>query len=97
MNFDFAQVNLMYLLQARDLAAEDTELAVTLLDIPERLAVELADLSAQQLAPIALIKAPLVTMRHDAWWWTRLFTAIREKRTAEIDAILEHLPLLTVK
>lgn len=97
MNIDFSQVNLMYLIQARDLAAKDRDLVVTLLDIPDELAKQLSEIPPQRLAPVAIIKPPLVTMRQDVWWWSRLLAAIREGRTEEIEAIVDHLPLITVK
>ncbi len=34
--------------------------------------------------------------RQEAWWWSRLFTALRDGRPEEIEAIVEHASLLVV-
>lgn len=96
MKFDFSHVNLEYLIQARDLAERDAELAATLLGIPVEMARLLADLTPQELTYVAIIKPPLLIPRQETWWWSRLFTAIREGRMEELAAIVEHASLITV-
>ncbi len=51
---------------------------------------------SRMLAHVSLIKQPLLLPRQEAWWWSRLFTAVREGRAEEIEAIMEHAPLITV-
>ncbi len=96
MKFDFSQVNLQYLIQARDLAIRDPELVATLLGIPGDMAHLLSELTPPALAHVAHIKPPLLIPRQEPWWWSRLLTALREGRTEEIDAIVVHAPLITV-
>ncbi|HHH48365.1 flagellar transcriptional regulator FlhD [Thiohalobacter sp. IOR34] len=96
MSFDFSQVNLQYFIQARDLAKQDPELVATMLGIPDEMARLLAGLTPKELAHVSLIKQPLLLPRQEAWWWSRLFTAVREGRAEEIEAIMEHAPLITV-
>jgi len=96
MDFDFSQVNLQYLIQARDLAQKDPELVASLLGIPSDMAHLLATLNAKELARVARIKPPLLMPRQDTWWWSRLFTAVRDGRSEEIEAVIEHAALITV-
>ncbi len=96
MKYDFSDINICYLIQARDLAIGDPELMATLLGIPADMARLLASLTAQELARLAPIKPPLVIPRQEPWWWSRLLKAAREGRTDEIEAIVEHAPLITV-
>ena len=96
MNFDFSEVNLAYLIQARDLAKRDPELVATMLGMPDDMARLLAGLTPKEVAHVSLIKQPLLVPRQEAWWWSRLFMAVREGRTEEIEAIMEHAPLITV-
>ena len=96
MNFDFSEVNLAYLIQARDLAKRDPELVATMLGMPNDMARLLAGLTPKEIAHVSLIKQPLLIPRQEAWWWSRLFTAVREGRAEEIEAIMEHAPLITV-
>lgn len=96
MNFDFSQVNLQYLIQARDLAQQDPDLIASLLGIPTDMAHLMATLTPKQLAHVSLIKPPLLIPRQETWWWSRLFTAVREGRVEEIEAIMEHVTLITV-
>ncbi len=96
MNFDFSQTNLQYLIQARELAQHDPELAATLLGMPNDLAQLLATLSPQDVARVALIKVPLIIPRQETWWWSRLFTALRDGRAEEIDVIVEQPTMLIV-
>ncbi len=96
MKMDFSQVNLQYLIQARDLTKQDPQLAAVLLGISDDMARMLPDLSAHQLTQILQVKPPLLIPRQEAWWWSRLFTALRDGRPEEIEAIVEHASLLVV-
>ena len=96
MKMDFSHMNLEYLIQVRDLSKQDPQLAAVLLDIPDEMACMLAELSPHQLTQILHIKLPLVIPRQEAWWWSRLFTALRDGRSEEIEAIVEHASLLVV-
>ena len=96
MKVDFSQVNLQYLIQARDLAQQDPKLAAVLLGIPDEMAYLLSDLSAQSLSQIIQIKPPLLIPRQEAWWWSRLFMALHEGHADEIEAIIEQASLIVV-
>lgn len=96
MNFDFSEVNLEYLIQARDLAMRDPELVATMLGMKTDLVQLLAELKPADLSRISLIKQPLLVPREQSWWWSRLLTAIRQGRIDEIKAVIDHLPLITV-
>ena len=96
MKMDFSQVNLEYLIQARDLARQDPTLAAVLLDISDEMACMLPELSPHQLTQVLQIKPPLLMPRQEAWWWSRLFTALRDGCPEEIEAIAEHASLLVV-
>ncbi len=96
MRMDFSQLNLEYLIQARDLTKHDPQLAAVLLDIPDEMVCMLPELSPRQLTQILHIKPPLVIPRQEAWWWSRLFTALRDGHPDEIEAIVEHASLLVV-
>ena len=96
MKCDFSQVNLQYLIQARDLAIRDPELVGMFLGIPSDMAQLLSEVTPQALTQVAQIKPSLLIPRQETWWWSRLLTALREGRTEEINAILEHAPLITV-
>lgn len=94
MHFDFSQLNLQYLIQARDLACRNPTLVAPLLAIPDDMATLLTELTPQELAHVARIKPPLLTPRQEMWWWKRLLTALREGRMDEIDVVMEHLSLI---
>jgi len=96
MKMDFSQVNLEYLIQARDLSKRDPALAAVLLDISDEMTCMLPDLSPHQLTQVLHIKPPLLMPRQEAWWWARLFTALRDGCPEEIEAIVEHASLLVV-
>lgn len=96
MKCDFSQVNLQYLIQARDLAIRDPELVAMFLGIPSDMAQLLSEVTPQALTQVAQIKPPLLIPRQETWWWSRLLTALREGRTEEVNSILEHAPLITV-
>lgn len=94
MKMDFSNVNLEYLIQARDLAREDPEVVTALLDVSRELAHLLAEATPRELALITEIKPPLLMPRHETWWWQRLFKAVRDGCAGELDAVLEHASLL---
>ena len=96
MKMDFSQMNLQYLIQARDLTKQDPQLAAVLLGIPDEMACMLPDLSPHQLTQIIQIKPHLLIPRQRAWWWSRLFTALGDGRHDEIEAVMEHAALITV-
>ena len=96
MEVDFSVINLQYLIYARDLARENPEVAATVLGLSRELAALLAQTSSESLAKIAQIKVPLVKMRGDTSWWSRLFTALTDGDAEEIDAILDHASLIVL-
>ncbi|MDH5181008.1 MAG: flagellar transcriptional regulator FlhD [Gammaproteobacteria bacterium] len=89
-DYDFSDINLQYLLRARDLAIHDPAVVAALLGIPTALAQTLAQTTPNELVLITKIKLPLLVPRQDNWWWTRLLTALRLGEAAEIDVVLEH-------
>lgn len=95
MDIDFSKINLEYLMHVRDLAREDIEVMAVLLGIPSKLARILADVRPEEMVRIVEIKIPLLIPRHEPWWWQRLFEAIREGRTDELKAIIEHASLMS--
>jgi len=95
MEIDFSKINLEYLMYVRDLAREDIEVMAVLLGIPNQLARILAEVRPEELVRVVEIKIPLLIPRHEPWWWQRLFEAIREGRTDELKAIIEHASLLS--
>ena len=86
---DYSQVNLQYLIQVRDLTQQDPQLAAVLLGLSDEMACLLPDVTPQQLTPIIQIQSPLLSPRQEAWWWTRLFMALRDERPDEIADVLE--------
>ncbi|MCF6355319.1 MAG: hypothetical protein L3J26_09535 [Candidatus Polarisedimenticolaceae bacterium] len=93
MEIDFSSLNLQYLLQARDIAKKQPELASAVLGLPLDLIDVLAHTSGESLAEIAKIKAPLLMARGQPLWWARLFKALKEGNQDEINAVLEHASL----
>ncbi len=93
MEIDFSSINLQYLLQARDIAQKQPELASAVLGLPVELIDVLAHTSGESLAEIAKIKAPLLMVRGESLWWARLFKALKEGSQDEINAVLEHASL----
>ena len=94
MEVDFSIINLQYLIHARDIAREDPEVAATVLGLSRELAGLLAQTSSDSLAKIAQIKVPLLKVRGDTWWWSRLFTALTDGGAEEVEAILDHASLI---
>ena len=94
MNIDFSSVNLQYLIQRRDLTKQDPQLAAVLLGIPDEMACMLPELFPHQLTQIIHIKPPLLIPRQEAWWWSRLFTALGDGRPDEIESVIKHASLI---
>ena len=94
MNIDFSKVNLQYLIQRRDLTKQDPQLAAVLLGIPDEMACMLPELFPHQLAQITQIKPLRLIPRQEAWWWSRLFTALGEGRPDEIESVIKHASLI---
>lgn len=94
MEMDFSKINLEYLIQARDLARQDSEMSSIVLGMSRELAHLLAESTPQELTRVAEIRPPLFVPRQDAWWWQRFFTAVREGRTDELKTIIEHASLM---
>jgi hypothetical protein len=65
-----------------------------LLGVPDPLGQRLARLHAEELAAVTDIKAPLLRLRQEHWWWDRLFTAIQTGRTDELQTVLEQAGLI---
>jgi hypothetical protein len=93
-DIDFSHVNLEYLLQARDLARQDTKAAALLLGITDPLASQLVDVAPASLVKIKDFKPPLIAPRHDAWWWERLLRALADDASRELQLVLEHAGLI---
>ena len=93
-DIDFSRVNLQYLICARDLAREFPERAALLLGAPEDLLRRLAALDAAALGAVTEVRAPLLILRQEPWWWHRLFTALQAGRPDEIRAVLEQVGLM---
>lgn len=92
-DFDFSRVNLQYLIQFRDIAKQNPELAAVVLGLPPHLASLLAEVSLESLISLTCIKAPLFTPRTEPWWWSRLFTALKDARAHEVEVVIEHANL----
>ena len=93
-NLDFSRVNLHYLICARDLAKASPARAGVLLGVSDALGQALAQLDPEALAAVAEIKAPLLILRQEPWWWKRLFAALRAGRPDEVQAVLEQAGLI---
>jgi hypothetical protein len=90
----FSQVNLQYFTRARDLARLDAAVAAACLGIPQELACVLGRMPPEGLAALAEVRSPLVVPRAPLWWWSRLAVAAEAGSMQEIEAVLEHVPLL---
>ena len=91
---DFSRANLQYLICARDLARDDPKRAAVLLGAPDALVQLLAELDPAALVAVTEVKAPLLVLRQEPWWWDRLFTALQAGRPDELRAVLEQAGLL---
>ncbi len=96
-DIDFSRANLQYLLCARDLARDYPERATVLLGAPEALVQLLAELDPAALVAVTEVKAPLLVLRQETWWWERLFTALQAGGTDELRAVLEQAGLMVAK
>jgi len=88
MKIDFSNINLQYLIQFRDVAREDPDLAASLMGMSPELAQLLAQAPSDYLVRISGVKIPLLTARGDAVWWYRLFTALVDENSDEVEAVL---------
>ena len=88
MKIDFSNINLQYLIQFRDVAREDPDFAASLMGISPELAELLSQVPSDYLARVASVKIPLLAARGDAVWWYRLFTALADENTDEVEAVL---------
>ena len=93
-DIDFSRVNLQYLICARDLARDYPESAAVLLGVPDDLVELLVELEPTALAAVTEVKAPLLVLRQQAWWWHRLFTALQAGRPEELGTVLEQAGLM---
>ena len=93
-NIDFSRVNLHYLICARDLAKASPARAGGLRGVSDALGQSLAQLDPEALAAVAEIKAPLLILRQEPWWWKRLFAALRMGRPDEVQTVLEQAGLI---
>ena len=94
MNGDFSQLNLEYLIQARDLVVSDRPQAGVVLGIPDAMTGILYELTPQLLTGITQIPHPLITLRRDAQWWSRLLVALKDGHPAEIATVIEQASLM---
>jgi len=94
MNIDFSQINLQYLIQVNQLAQHDPVLTTAITGIPDETALLLGSLTPSDLARMSLIKSPLLTPHPAPWWWSRIFTALRDGRKEEIKTLLEQTATL---
>lgn len=93
-DIDFSRVNFEYLICARDLARSYPERAAVLLGATDDLVRLLAELDPAALVAVTAVKAPLLVLRQEFWWWDRLFTALQTGRPDELRAVLEQVGLI---
>ena len=93
-DIDFSRVNLQYLISARDLARRFPERASLLLGVSDDLTQLLAGLDPAALVAVIEVKAPLLVLRQEPWWWKRLFAALQAGRPDELGAVLEQAGLV---
>lgn len=91
---DFSRVNLQYLICARDLARSYPERAAVLLGATADLVRLLAELEPAVLVAVTEVRAPLLVLRQELWWWGRLFTALQTGRPDEWQAVLAQAGLI---
>ncbi len=94
MTTDFSDLNIQYLVSARDLVRQHPDLGAVLLGFSNEMAQMLAAVQPRELQRIALVKPPLFVPRNDIWWWSRLLRALREGHRGEVEAILDHAGLI---
>jgi hypothetical protein len=93
-DIDFSRVNLQYLISARDLARRFPERASLLLGVSDDLTQLLAGLDPAALVTVIEVKAPLLVLHQEPWWWKRLFAALQVGRPDELGAVLEQAGLV---
>jgi hypothetical protein len=96
MQFDFSELNLAYLIQARDLVIAHPGRAGTMLGISDPMVALLPDLTPQLLAAIAGIHQPLIFPHQDIGWWSRLLRALEDRQRAEIATLLDRAAITLV-
>ncbi len=96
-DIDFSRANLQYLLCARDLARDYPKRAAVSLGATEALVQRLAELDPAALVAVTEVKAPLLVLRQETWWWDRLFTALQAGRPDELRAVLDQAGLMVAK
>jgi hypothetical protein len=93
-DIDFSRVNLQYLICARDLARSYPQRAAVLLGATDDLVRLLAELDPAALVAVTAVKAPLLMLRQEFWWWNRLFTALQSGCPDELRAVIEQAGLI---
>ncbi len=88
MKIDFSNINLQYLIHFRDVAREDPDLAASLMGMSPELAKLLSQVPSDYLVKLSNVNIPLLTARGDAIWWHRLFTALVDENSEEVEAVL---------
>jgi len=89
MQFDFSELNLAYLIRARDLVIAHPGRAGAMLGISDPMVALLPDLTPERLAAIAGIHHPLIFPHQDIGWWSRLLRALEDRQRAEIATLLD--------
>ncbi|MGH8557796.1 MAG: flagellar transcriptional regulator FlhD [Methylococcales bacterium] len=97
MEIDFSQVNLQYLIQARDLAKVDREQAAVILGVDATLTELFAQVTPAELVHINRIRVPLIKPHEQFWWWSRFVQTIKSGEPAKIEVLLEHANLIAIK
>lgn len=96
MKCNFSNINLQYLIQARDIAKQDVEHGSIILGMDKQLSRELAEISPKGLSMVARVKVPLIGPHQHTVWWKRFFRALDEGRADEAQAIMEHANLIAL-
>ncbi len=89
MKLDFSSINLQYLINVRDVARKEPDVAASLLGISPEIANLLAQVPSEYLTKITQVKVPLLVARGDAVWWYRLFNALIENQIGEVESVLQ--------
>jgi len=93
-NGDFSQLNLEYLIQARDLAIADQRQAGAMLGISDAMVGLIPKLTPKMLASLTRIPHPLISPRRDVWWWSRLLVALQDGQSTEIETVMDQASLI---
>lgn len=97
MTIDFSDVNLQYLIQARDLSKEDPELAAVLMGVEPGFTELFARVTPAQLAPFGRVRVPLIKPHQQLWWWSRFAHALKSGESGAMDALLEQANLMVIQ